>query len=51
MLRFGINPDDAVEVSAIEKSFQVRLQQAPEIRRIADAVYNESQIGIDVSIK
>jgi hypothetical protein len=39
------------EASAIEKSFQVRLQQAPEIRMIADAVYNESQICMDVSIK
>ncbi len=39
------------EVSAVENSSQVQLQQASEITMIADAVYNESQIGIEVQIK
>ncbi len=33
------------EVSAVENSSQVQLQQGSEITIIADAVYNESQIG------
>jgi hypothetical protein len=36
------------QVSAIKNSFQVQLQQASETTMIADAVYNESQIGKDV---
>jgi hypothetical protein len=36
------------EVSAVGNSPQVQLQQASEIKMIADAVYDESQIGIDV---
>jgi hypothetical protein len=36
------------EVSAEENSSQVQLQQASEITMIADAVYTESQINIDV---
>ena len=39
------------EVSAVENSSQVQLQQASEITMIADAVYNESQIGIEVQMK
>ncbi len=34
------------EVSAVENSSQVQLQQASEITMIADAVYNEFQIGL-----
>jgi hypothetical protein len=37
------------EVSAVENSSQV--QQASEFTLIADAVYNESQIGIEVQMK
>ncbi len=39
------------EVSTVENSSQVQLQQASEITIIADAVYNESQIGIEVQMK
>ena len=39
------------EVSAVENSSQVHLQQASEITMIADSVYNESQIGIEVQMK
>ncbi len=35
------------EVSAVENSSQVQLQQAPEIKMIADAVYNEFQISMN----
>ena len=34
------------EVSAVENRSQVQVQQASEITMIADAVYNESQIGL-----
>ncbi len=39
------------EDSAVENSSQVQLQQASEITMIADAVYNDSQIGIEVQMK
>jgi hypothetical protein len=39
------------EVSAVENSSQVQLQQASEITMIADAVYNESQIGLEMEMK
>jgi hypothetical protein len=38
-------------VSAVENSSQVQLQQASEITMIADSVYNESQIDIEVQMK
>ncbi len=34
------------EFSAVENSSQVQFQQASETTMIADAVYNESQIGL-----
>ncbi len=39
------------EVSAVENSFQVQLQQASEFTLIADAVYKESQIGLEMEMK
>ena len=39
------------EVSAVENSSQVQLQQASEITMIADSVYNESQIGLEMEMK
>jgi hypothetical protein len=36
------------EVSAVENSSQVQLNQALDITMIADAVYSESQIGTEV---
>ncbi len=39
------------DVSAVENSSQVQLQQESEITMIADAVYNESQISIEVQMK
>ncbi len=39
------------EVSAVENSSQVQSQQASEITMIADSVYNESQIGLEIQMK
>ncbi len=39
------------EVSAVDNSSQVQLQQASEITMITDSVYNESQISIEVQLK
>jgi len=39
------------EVSAVENSSQVQLQQASEITMIADSIYNESQIGLEMEMK
>jgi hypothetical protein len=39
------------EVSAVENTSQVQLQQASEIKMIADSVYNESQIGLEMEMK
>ncbi len=47
-----LEPQHQIEkVSAVENSSQVQLQQASEITMISDAVYNESQIGIEVQMK
>jgi hypothetical protein len=40
--------DQIYQFSAVENGRQVQLQQASEITMIADAVYTESQINIDV---
>jgi hypothetical protein len=39
------------EVSAVENTSQVQLRQASEITMIADSVYNESQIGLEMEMK
>ena len=39
------------EVSAVENSSQVQLQQASEFTMIVDVVYNESQIGLEMEMK
>ncbi len=39
------------EVSAVENRSQVQVQQASEITMIADAVYNESQIDLEMEMK
>ncbi len=39
------------EFSAVENSSQVQLQQASDITMIANAVYNESQISIEIQMK
>jgi hypothetical protein len=47
-----LEPKHQIEgVSAVENSSQVQVQQASEITMIADAVYNESQIGLEVQMK
>ena len=39
------------EVSSVENSSQVQLQQSSEFTLIADAFYNESQIGLEMEMK
>jgi hypothetical protein len=39
------------EVSAVENTSQVQLQQASEITMIADSIYSESQIGLEMEMK
>ncbi len=39
------------EVSAVENSSQMQLQQVSGINIIADSIYDESQIGIEIQMK
>ncbi len=43
--------ENSSEVSAVENSSEVQVQQASEVSLIANAVFIESQIGIEVHMK